>query len=76
VDTNAFFRSCVAEPLFARIPKRIAGDTWSAGITTEELEQFAWVEPAVEVQVRFTEWTKAGVLRHASFEGLGNDSSG
>jgi len=43
-----------------------SGDTWSAGITAEELEQFAWVEPQVEVSVRFTEWTKAGVLRHAA----------
>jgi bifunctional non-homologous end joining protein LigD len=29
-----------------------------------------WVEPELVCQVRFTEWTSDGVLRHPSFEGL------
>ncbi|HEY8924093.1 MAG TPA: DNA ligase, partial [Polyangia bacterium] len=29
-----------------------------------------WVEPALVVEVRFSNWTPDGRLRHASFEGL------
>jgi len=61
-----FLGSIVAEPPFAQVPRRVAGDTWSAGITQEELAEFAWVEPALEVSVKFLEWTRAGVLRQAS----------
>lgn len=32
-----------------------------------------WVEPELVCQVRFTEWTRDGVLRHPSFEGLRED---
>lgn len=63
---NRFLGSVIVEPPFERITKRIARDMWSAGITADELERFAWVEPQVEVQVRFIEWTKAGVLRQAA----------
>jgi ATP-dependent DNA ligase len=53
---------------YAPTQERIAGDTWTRGITADELEQFAWVEPQVRVQVRFAEWAKPGVLRHAALE--------
>ena len=32
-----------------------------------------WVEPELVVQVRFTEWTGDGRLRHPRFTGLRND---
>ena len=32
-----------------------------------------WVEPRLVAQVRFTEWTRDGRLRHPSFEGLRED---
>ena len=32
-----------------------------------------WVLPRVIVEVEFTEWTRAGVLRHPSFKGLRKD---
>jgi bifunctional non-homologous end joining protein LigD len=34
-----------------------------------------WVRPELVCQVRFTEWTRDGVLRHPSFEGLREDKS-
>ncbi len=32
-----------------------------------------WVKPALVCQVRFTEWTRDGALRHPTFEGLRED---
>jgi bifunctional non-homologous end joining protein LigD len=32
-----------------------------------------WVKPALVAQIRFTEWTRDGALRHPSFEGLRED---
>ena len=34
------------------------------------MRDVTWVEPKLVGQVRFTDWTKDGVLRHPSFEGL------
>jgi bifunctional non-homologous end joining protein LigD len=34
-----------------------------------------WVEPALVVEVAFTEWTQDGRLRHPSFQGLREDKS-
>jgi bifunctional non-homologous end joining protein LigD len=53
---------------FEKVPTKRSGDTWSAGITADEQEQFVWVKPKVHVGVRFLEWTKAGVLRQARLE--------
>jgi ATP-dependent DNA ligase len=32
-----------------------------------------WVEPRLVAQIRFSEWTTAGQLRHPRYEGLRND---
>lgn len=37
------------------------------------LGRVTWVLPKIIVEVEFTEWTRAGVLRHPSFKGLRND---
>ena len=37
------------------------------------LPRATWVEPELVVEVRFTEWTSDGILRHPSFVGLRDD---
>lgn len=39
---------------------------WSASVNR-------WVKPKIVVQVQFAEWTEAGLLRQASFQGLRED---
>lgn len=38
-----------------------------------EIGEVSWIIPKIIVEVEFTEWTRAGVLRHPSFKGLRND---
>jgi bifunctional non-homologous end joining protein LigD len=54
---------------FERVPIKKAGDTWSVGLTKEDADRFVWVKPKLKVTVRFTEWTRVGVLRHAGLLG-------
>ncbi|HEY7135987.1 MAG TPA: non-homologous end-joining DNA ligase [Acidimicrobiia bacterium] len=42
-------------------------------VATPRLKGAAWVEPDLVVQVRFYEWTQAGILRHPRYEGLRDD---
>lgn len=39
------------------------------------LRKARWVEPKHVAQVKFTEWTRAGRLRHPSFQGLREDKA-
>ena len=32
--------------------------------------EYSWVDPKIVATIKFAEWTDAGVLRHAEFEGL------
>ena len=48
---------------------------WRAGFTKAELAHCTWVEPRPVAQVRFTEWTDDGVLRHPAFLGPRDDKS-
>lgn len=50
---------------FERIPIKRPGDTWSVGLTEHNAANFVWVKPKAKVTVRFTEWTRIGLLRHA-----------
>ena len=43
------------------------------GITAEEMKELCWLKPRLVTQVRFTEWTDYGLLRHATFHGLRDD---
>lgn len=36
-------------------------------------EQFFWVEPQLIAEIKYSEWTKEGLLRQASFKGLRDD---
>lgn len=46
---------------------------WGEGVTTEEMAALRWVQPSLVVEVAFTEWTRNGNLRHASFVGVRDD---
>jgi len=37
------------------------------------MDNYVWVEPQLVADVKFTEWTRGGVLRHAEFSGLRDD---
>ncbi len=39
------------------------------------IDEVIWVVPKIIVEVQFTEWTRAGALRHPSFKGLRKDKS-
>ena len=41
----------------------------------EKVRGTNWVEPRLVAQVEFGSWTDAGILRHASFQGLREDKS-
>jgi bifunctional non-homologous end joining protein LigD len=44
-----------------------------ASETVEEMKNCVWLEPELVAQIKFTEWTPHGHLRHASFSGLRTD---
>ena len=44
-------------------------------ITPAEMKRCHWVEPKLVCQVRFTEWTHDGKLRHPVFLGLREDKA-
>jgi bifunctional non-homologous end joining protein LigD len=43
------------------------------GITADDMKKLRWLKPRLVAQVRFTEWTSYGLLRHATFGGLRDD---
>ena len=43
------------------------------GITAHDMKKLRWLKPRLVAQVRFTEWTSYGLLRHATFGGLRDD---
>lgn len=43
------------------------------GITAHEMKELCWLKPKLIAQVKFTEWTDYGLLRHATFGGLRDD---
>jgi bifunctional non-homologous end joining protein LigD len=43
------------------------------GITADDMNKLRWLKPKLVAQVRFTEWTSYGLLRHATFAGLRDD---
>ncbi|MEA3213109.1 MAG: bifunctional non-ous end joining protein LigD [Chthoniobacter sp.] len=57
---------------FADLPEK-RGGRWTQNITPREMKLCHWVEPQLVAQVRFTEWTRDGKLRHPVFVGLRPD---
>jgi bifunctional non-homologous end joining protein LigD len=57
---------------FANLPEKKQG-RWSQNITPTEMRRCHWVKPELICQVRFTEWTDDGKLRHPVFVGLRQD---
>ncbi len=57
---------------FANLPEKTAGK-WSQNITPAEMRRCKWVEPEIVCQVKFTEWTRDGKLRHPVFLGVRED---
>jgi bifunctional non-homologous end joining protein LigD len=47
---------------FGEIPKRRAGDSWSGGMTEEELSIAIWAKPRLKAEVHFLEWTAWWIL--------------
>lgn len=43
------------------------------GIADEDMKKLRWRKPKLVAQVRFTEWTSYGLLRHATFVALRDD---
>lgn len=46
---------------------------WGEGITADDMKEMRWLKPELVAQIRFTEWTRAGNLRHATYLGLRDD---
>ncbi len=59
---------------FADLPEK-RGGRWSQNITPREMKRCHWVEPRLVCQVRFTERTRDGKLRHPVFLGLREDKA-
>jgi bifunctional non-homologous end joining protein LigD len=46
---------------------------WDVGLTEADMENCRWLRPKLVAQIKFTEWTPDGHLRHSSFGGLRDD---
>jgi bifunctional non-homologous end joining protein LigD len=58
---------------FANVPTPAGGGT--QGLSRAEMRRCTWLKPKLVCQVRFTEWTNDGGLRHPVFLGLRDDKS-
>lgn len=59
---------------FVNLPAKREG-RWGQGITAAKMRQCTWLEPKLVCQVRFSEWTEDGGLRHPVFLGLREDKA-
>jgi bifunctional non-homologous end joining protein LigD len=57
---------------FSNLPNSKKGH-WGEGITAAEMGDYVWLEQRVVAEVKFTEWTSGGVLRHPQFVGIRDD---
>jgi len=60
---------------FDDLPKRRPGDIWSVGLTSDEQQEFVWLQPVLQADVKFLERTSAGFLRHAQFVAFAHSTS-
>jgi len=54
---------------FVNLPEKRRG-RWGQGITPAVMKRCKWVEPILVAQIKFSEWTLDGQLRHPVFLGL------
>ncbi len=59
---------------FADLPNSRT-DHFGETVTAEEMDSYVWLRPAAVAEVKFTEWTRANVLRHAEFVALRDDKA-
>jgi len=57
---------------FVNLPTKRTGK-FGQGITAAEMKRCTWLEPKLVAQVRFTEWTSDGGLRHPVYLGMRDD---
>ena len=62
----------VKECPFVNLPQKKSG-RYSQGLTSAEMRRCQWIKPALVCQVKFTEWTREGGLRHPVYLGLRSD---
>jgi ATP-dependent DNA ligase len=60
---------------FANLPTSSGGRPpggahWGEGITADEMADYTWLRPEIEAEIKFTERTAGGLLRHAEFVSL------
>jgi bifunctional non-homologous end joining protein LigD len=48
---------------------------FGTGMTASAMREVTWLKPELIAQVRFTEWTDDGMLRHPVFLGLRTDKA-
>jgi bifunctional non-homologous end joining protein LigD len=59
---------------FVNLPTKRTGK-FGQGVTAGEMRLCTWLEPKFVAQIRFTEWTSDGGLRHPVFLGLRTDKA-
>ncbi len=57
---------------FTDLPEKRQG-RYGQGITPSIMKKCHWVKPELVCQIRFTEWTSDGRLRHPAYVGLRED---
>jgi bifunctional non-homologous end joining protein LigD len=57
---------------FVNLPTKRTGK-FGQGVTASEMKLCTWLAPKLVAQIRFTEWTRDGGLRHPVFLGLRED---
>jgi bifunctional non-homologous end joining protein LigD len=68
-----FMKRKRADSPFANLPT--SRPRFGTGMTAGEMRKVTWVKPELVCQVRFTEWTDDGMLRHPVFLGLRHDKA-
>lgn len=71
---DEFRRRAIDACPFANLPAP-RKPRFGVGMTASAMREVTWVKPELVCQVRFTEWTDDGLLRHPVFLGLRNDKS-